>query len=199
MFDASKHRVEGTEAAQFVAKVKREEAKKAAAPAASKPIAQKKAKWRIQHEQFMAVVKQSQPASSGDPSKPSAPVPSFEDPDLVACSFCGRKFNESAHKRHVAICQSVFGKKGGPSGGKTTGAPTPSPKKAAAAPAKPKLGSEQPATVQCQHCGRNFEKNAAERHVPICAKVANKPGQPVARKAANATTSTSMRNTTVRR
>lgn len=32
--------------------------------------------------------------------------------------------------------------------------------------------------VQCRYCARYFEPNAAERHIPICAKVVNKPKPP---------------------
>lgn len=32
--------------------------------------------------------------------------------------------------------------------------------------------------VPCPHCSRHFSADAAERHIPICAKVVNKPGSP---------------------
>ncbi len=30
--------------------------------------------------------------------------------------------------------------------------------------------------VQCQHCGRKFAQDVAERHIPKCANIINKPG-----------------------
>ncbi|CAE7852769.1 Zc2hc1c, partial [Symbiodinium microadriaticum] len=32
--------------------------------------------------------------------------------------------------------------------------------------------------LQCHHCGRWFSEEAAERHIPICAKVVNRPKPP---------------------
>jgi len=32
-----------------------------------------------------------------------------------------------------------------------------------------------PSFVQCPHCGRRFNQNAAERHIPACANTVNKP------------------------
>lgn len=32
-----------------------------------------------------------------------------------------------------------------------------------------------PSLVQCPHCGRRFNANAAERHIPSCANTVSKP------------------------
>jgi hypothetical protein len=62
VFDSTKHRVEGTEAAQYVAKAKREEVKQAK-QATTKgnqetPLkGDKKAKWKKEHEALMQMLK----------------------------------------------------------------------------------------------------------------------------------------------
>eukprot|EP00406_Dinophysis_acuminata_P005391 CAMPEP_0179223534 /NCGR_PEP_ID=MMETSP0797-20121207/7291_1 /TAXON_ID=47934 /ORGANISM="Dinophysis acuminata, Strain DAEP01" /LENGTH=423 /DNA_ID=CAMNT_0020930421 /DNA_START=248 /DNA_END=1519 /DNA_ORIENTATION=+ len=48
---------------------------------------------------------------------------------------------------------------------------------APASPGRPATGL-QPGMVQCQHCLRQFTEHAAERHIPICAKVRNRPRPP---------------------
>jgi hypothetical protein len=32
--------------------------------------------------------------------------------------------------------------------------------------------------VQCPHCGRNYAPNVAERHIPKCVNIQNKPKPP---------------------
>lgn len=41
-------------------------------------------------------------------------------------------------------------------------------------PAKPK----DDGLIPCPHCGRRFQQHAADRHIPICAKVVNRPKAP---------------------
>lgn len=38
--------------------------------------------------------------------------------------------------------------------------------------------SVNPDYVQCQHCGRNFAPTVAERHIPKCVNIQNKPRAP---------------------
>lgn len=57
-----------------------------------------------------------------------------------------------AHEEFVAACKAGRGE--------------------AVAPARPKHG------VPCPHCGRSFDATAAERHIPICANVRNRPRPP---------------------
>eukprot|EP00931_Biecheleriopsis_adriatica_P009739 TRINITY_DN110806_c0_g1_i1.p1 TRINITY_DN110806_c0_g1~~TRINITY_DN110806_c0_g1_i1.p1 ORF type:complete len:581 (-),score=83.67 TRINITY_DN110806_c0_g1_i1:9-1730(-) len=56
--------------------------------------------------------------SAGNYSVPVAETPAFDAGQpmegeelpsvLIPCDICGRKFNEKAHQKHVAICQKVF-------------------------------------------------------------------------------------------
>jgi len=43
----------------------------------------------------------------------------------------------------------------------------------------------QDGKVPCPHCGRMFESNAAERHIPICANVKSRPKPPASPAASN--------------
>lgn len=38
--------------------------------------------------------------------------------------------------------------------------------------------SVNPDYVQCPHCGRNYAPNVAERHIPKCVNIQNKPRPP---------------------
>lgn len=142
-------------------------------PTQGKPTALKgESKWKRESEYFREAIRAAKMGISSGP----APV----DPSLVPCPHCGRKFNEEAANRHIPICKNVFSK------------PKDSPKsKQPATPSSLKTGPkvstkpeskrplEKRATnqtlVECPHCGRHFEKYAAERHLPICSKVVNKP------------------------
>lgn len=42
----------------------------------------------------------------------------------------------------------------------------------------PQRAPAAPTGIMCPHCGRHFSEDAAERHIPICAKVINKPKPP---------------------
>ena len=45
-----------------------------------------------------------------------------------------------------------------------------------------------PSLVQCPHCGRRFNENAAARHIPICTSIKNKPTMLVKGTGGNAVT-----------
>ena len=80
----------------------------------SKPIP----KWKQQHKEFIKQMKYmkklKEVEEAGGDIRMLAPPPASENPDLVPCKFCGRKFREAAHERHENICQKVFGGKKGP-------------------------------------------------------------------------------------
>lgn len=85
----------------------------------------------------------------------------------------------------LQICLTVFGKKNNRNSPAKPPAVTTTPKKQNLQTIKSRVNttSTPEGNVPCPHCGRKFEKNAAQRHIPICANVANKPKpkQPVRR------------------
>jgi uncharacterized Fe-S radical SAM superfamily protein PflX len=86
----------------------------------SKPIP----KWKQQHNEFIKQMKYmkklKEVEDAGGDIRMLAPPPTTENPGLVPCKFCGRKFREAAHERHEGICEKVFGgKKGGAKKGST--------------------------------------------------------------------------------
>lgn len=95
-FDMTKARVAGTEAAQFLRKGRADDSRYEAA-------ARKKANWRAKSEAFQAAMKAAR--STNDPN--AAPLPPSDTSHLVPCDFCGRKFNETAHERHVIRCREI--------------------------------------------------------------------------------------------
>ena len=129
-FDAAKMRVAGTEAAAFVQKRGTRPQSgarggrggaaggsrgKGAAAASERAIsgAAKKAKWRAEHEAFIANIRNArqvtQAIKSGvDVRDLPPPPPSAPDPSLVPCPHCGRTFNETAAERHIPRCKTTI-------------------------------------------------------------------------------------------
>ena len=72
-------------------------------------------KWKTQHEEFIKQMqymrKLNKVEAEGGDIRELAPMPSTENPDLIPCKFCGRRFREAAHERHQGICERVFGGK----------------------------------------------------------------------------------------
>jgi hypothetical protein len=103
VFDQSKARLAGTDAAQFAGKTnpKADAAKIAKA-------AEKKKNWKAKSEAFRAAMR-----AARDPT--AAPVAAVENPDFVKCPHCARSFSEGAAERHIPKCNSA--KPGGGGGG----------------------------------------------------------------------------------
>lgn len=76
-------------------------------------------KWKRDREQFINAIRsekkyQNAIKSGMDPKEAasfSPPPPTEIDPSFLKCENCGRYFNEEAAKRHIPICQRVFGNK----------------------------------------------------------------------------------------
>lgn len=102
IFDATKHRVKGTEAEAYV--------KKSAKTVKKKPAetANKKSDWRRKHEEFIQAIRSAkqmqQHLAKGGKLSDLPPPPVSENPDYVQCPHCNRKFNESAAARHIPKC-----------------------------------------------------------------------------------------------
>lgn len=104
VFDATKMRVKGTEAEQFVRKKNKKEDPKP-----------KKSSWRTQHENFIASIRQAKAVqkhlASGGKLSDLPPPPPSENPDYVPCPHCGRKFNDAAAERHIPRCKNIVSNK----------------------------------------------------------------------------------------
>nr|CAH7725439.1 unnamed protein product [Callosobruchus chinensis] len=111
-YDATKHRVQGTELESYVMKggggKKTMAASARMAPKASKPSNQKN--WRKTHEEFIAAIRAAKEAQAhlakGGKLADLPPPPPSSNPDYVQCPHCGRRFNESAAERHIPKCAS---------------------------------------------------------------------------------------------
>ena len=83
-------------------------------------------KWKVQSEQFRAIIKQNRLISEAEKTgKPLSSVPTVKpklpsgyidgnggvlDDDLIPCPNCGRRFNEKAADRHLPICKNIKAK-----------------------------------------------------------------------------------------
>lgn len=81
------------------------------APASS--AAEKKSKWRTEHQRFMEAVKQSkmisQAIKEGKDIR-SLPMPASsttQDDDRTPCPYCGRRFATQAADRHIPHCKNT--------------------------------------------------------------------------------------------
>eukprot|EP00729_Bicosta_minor_P007062 gene7062-33092_t len=118
VFDQSKARLQGTDAAQFVGKKSSKANEKKYEKAK-----EKKKNWKLKSEQFRAGLK-----AARDPNAaPAAPV---VNPDYVQCPHCSRNFNEAAAERHMPRCaESSARSKGNKAKGKARAKYDPRKKK----------------------------------------------------------------------
>ncbi|XP_031617765.1 ankyrin repeat-containing protein kinase A isoform X2 [Contarinia nasturtii] len=102
IFDATKHRVQGTEAEVYVKKTQKTKKK----PEESS----KKTNWRRTHEEFIQAIRSAkqvqQHLAKGGKLSDLPPPPPSENPDYVQCPTCNRRFNEAAAARHIPKCAS---------------------------------------------------------------------------------------------
>ncbi|XP_055850785.1 zinc finger C2HC domain-containing protein 1C isoform X2 [Episyrphus balteatus] len=118
IFDASKHRVKGTEAEKYLkkplrgAKTVAKNSSTTSTTANSTDASTKKSNWRKKHEEFIAAIRaakevQAHLAKGGKLSDLPPPPPS-ENPDYIACPHCSRRFNEAAANRHIPKCANML-------------------------------------------------------------------------------------------
>ena len=107
VFDSTKHRVQGTEAEQYLRKKKPEPK--------TKPN-----NWRAKHQEFISAIRYAKMAGQVEKSGGSLanlpPPPMSTNPDYVACPHCGRKFNQMAADRHIPKCKDTVNKPKPPPG-----------------------------------------------------------------------------------
>lgn len=120
IFDASKHRVKGTEAEKYLKKGKGTNSsstpKPASVVATIKAQTQtndggKKSNWRKKHEEFITAIREAKKVQAylakGGKLSDLPPPPPSENPDYVQCPHCNRRFNESAAERHIPKCANM--------------------------------------------------------------------------------------------
>ncbi|KFP37338.1 Zinc finger C2HC domain-containing protein 1C, partial [Chlamydotis macqueenii] len=135
-----------------------------------------------------------------------------EQEELEQCSFCGRKFICSRLEKHTSICgknqsskRKAFDSSKARARGteleqyqlqKDPGVPQKNPPrksnwrekeqvlsrggKTSDLPPLPPI--ENPDYVACPHCSRRFAPRAAERHIPKCKTIKNRPPPPPQRR-----------------
>lgn len=107
-YDATKHRVQGTELEAFVPKGNNKTASKTSKQV--KPAGKKD--WRRTHEEFIAAIRAAKTAQAhiakGGKLSDLPPPPPSSNPDYVQCPHCGRRFNEAAAERHIPKCATFL-------------------------------------------------------------------------------------------
>lgn len=110
VFDSSKQRYEGIQAGDEGSKpaykvVKQQQQRPRPQPQSTATTS--KSNWRRNHEDFVNTIRAARGVSvalkTGGPLPP--PPPPSENPDYIKCDYCGRRFNETAAKRHISFCK----------------------------------------------------------------------------------------------
>jgi len=103
VFDMTKARVKGTDAAKYVksaAHLEKKEAKE-----------QKKSDWRKKREDFIATLRAAKEAqkhlAAGGSLKDLPPPPPMDTSDYIQCPHCSRRFAEAAAERHIPKCKDI--------------------------------------------------------------------------------------------
>ncbi|XP_037827958.1 bromodomain-containing protein DDB_G0270170 isoform X1 [Lucilia sericata] len=118
IFDASKHRVKGTEAEKYIkkGKVSSTSGPKTVTAAIKKTqeptnSGEKKSSWRKKHEEFIAAIREAKKVQAylakGGKLSDLPPPPPSENPDYIQCPHCSRRFNQAAAERHIPKCANM--------------------------------------------------------------------------------------------
>ncbi|NWW02208.1 ZC21C protein, partial [Oreocharis arfaki] len=103
VFDSRKARARGTELEQY------QQQKSSRSPQSKTPP--RKNNWKQKHEALIHIVSQArqvqQILAKGGKVSDLPPLPPIENPDYVACSYCGRKFAPRAAERHIPKCKNI--------------------------------------------------------------------------------------------
>ncbi|XP_057655565.1 zinc finger C2HC domain-containing protein 1C [Diorhabda carinulata] len=103
IYDATKHRVLGTELESYVLKGPRSKINN---KSLTRTVPKKD--WRRTHEEFISAIRAAKEAqahlSKGGKLSDLPPPPPSSNPDYVQCPHCGRRFNQAAAERHIPKC-----------------------------------------------------------------------------------------------
>ncbi|UJR10266.1 hypothetical protein I4U23_014474 [Adineta vaga] len=114
VFDSTKQRIQGTEAASYFRKGK-------GRTQPSKPQPQvPKSNWRQKHEDFIRAIRYAKQATqhekSGGRLADLPPPPVSVNPDYVQCPHCGRNYAPMVAERHIPKCSNIIAKPKPPPG-----------------------------------------------------------------------------------
>ncbi|NWR13468.1 ZC21C protein, partial [Emberiza fucata] len=103
VFDSSKARARGTELEQY------QQQKSSRSPQSKTPP--RKNNWKQKHEALIHIMSQArqveQTLAKGRKVSGLPPLPPIDNPDYVACTYCGRKFAPRVAERHIPKCKNI--------------------------------------------------------------------------------------------
>ncbi|KAM4899389.1 zinc finger C2HC domain-containing protein 1C [Sylvia borin] len=103
VFDSRKARTRGTELEQY------QQQKSSRSPQSKTPP--RKNNWKQKHEALIRIMSRArqgqQTPAKGRKVSELPPLPPSENPDYVACTYCGRKFAPRVAERHIPKCKNI--------------------------------------------------------------------------------------------